>query len=52
MGGPNKISSTIPAGLEGSVVNMPTLFTVAGEFAGWDGDGMALQYFIKSWNRR
>ncbi len=52
VGGPNKISSTIPAGLEGSVVNMPTIVRFQGEFAGWDGDGMALQYFIKSWNRR
>jgi hypothetical protein len=52
VGGPNKISSTIPDGYEGAVVNMPNIVRVQGEFAGWDGDGMALQYFIKSANRR
>ena len=51
VGGPDKISSTIPNGQVGSVVNMPTTVNFNGEFAGWDGDGMALQYFIKSWVR-
>jgi len=52
VGGPNKISSTIPEGVAGAVVNMPNMVRVFGEFAGWDGDGMALQYFIKCGSRR
>ena len=51
VGGPNKIASTIPNGGVGSVVNMPGNVTFEGEFAGWDGDGMALQYFVNSWVR-
>ena len=52
VGGADKIRSTIPNGTVGSVVNMPTTVRFQGQFAGWDGDGMALQYFIKSWNRK
>ena len=52
VGGPDKISSTIPEGIAGSVVNMPTPVRVQGQFAGWDGDGMALYYFLKQANRR
>ena len=51
VGGPDKISSAIPNGQVGSVVNMPTTVNFNGEFTGWDGDGIALQYFIKSWVR-
>jgi hypothetical protein len=51
VGGPDKISSTIPNGGVGSVVNVPVPVRVEGQFAGWDGDGMALQYFINSWVR-
>jgi hypothetical protein len=52
VGGPDRIASTIPNGVAGSVVNMPTPVRIQGQFAGWDGDGMALYYFIKSANRR
>ena len=52
VGGPDRIASTIPNGIAGSVVNMPTPVRIQGQFAGWDGDGMALYYFIKSANRR
>ena len=52
VGGPDKIQSTIPEGVAGSVVNMPTPVRVQGQFAGWDGDGMALYYFLKQANRR
>jgi hypothetical protein len=52
VGGPDKISSTIPNGISGSVINMPTPVRIQGQFAGWDGDGMAMYYFIKSANRR
>jgi hypothetical protein len=52
VGGPDRIASTIPNGIAGSVVNMPTPVRIQGQFAGWDGDGMALYYFIKSGNRR
>ena len=51
VGGPDKIASTIPNGGIGSVVNMPSNITFDGEFTGWDGDGMALQYFVNSWVR-
>ena len=51
VGGPDKISSTIPEGSLGSVVNMPTKVTVDGEFGGWDGDGMAYSFFANSWVR-
>ena len=51
IGGPDKISSTIPNGGLNSVVNMPTNVTFDGQFASWDGDGMALSYFVKSWVR-
>lgn len=52
VGGADKIRSTIPEGTAGWVVNMPSLTRIQGEFAGWDGDGMALSYFMKTWNRR
>jgi len=51
VGGPDKIQSTIPNGIPGSVVNMPNTVNVQGEFAGWDGDGMAYQFFVKQWVR-
>jgi hypothetical protein len=51
VGGPNKIASTIPEGSPGSVVNIPVTANFQGQFAGWDGDGMALQYFVNSWIR-
>jgi hypothetical protein len=51
VGGPDKIQSTIPAGIPGSVVNMPNTVNVQGEFAGWDGDGMAYQFFVNQWVR-
>lgn len=52
VGGPDKISSTIPEGTEGSRIEMPRTVHVKGEFAGWDGDGMAMSFFMKTWNRR
>jgi len=52
IGGPNKISSTIPEGLAGSKVVMPTKVTVDGQFAGWDGDGMAMAMFMKSFVKK
>jgi hypothetical protein len=52
VGGADKISSTIPEGSVGSVVNMPNTVHVQGEFAGWDGDGMAMSFFMKTWHRR
>jgi hypothetical protein len=51
VGGPDKISSTIPNGGQNSVVNMPSNITFDGQFTGWDGDGMALSYFVNSWVR-
>ena len=51
VGGPNKIASTIPNGGIGSVVNIPVTANFQGQFSGWDGDGMALQYFVNSWVR-
>jgi hypothetical protein len=51
VGGPDKIRSTVPNGIPGSVVNMPTKVMVEGQFAGWDGNGMAYQFFVKQWVR-
>ncbi len=51
VGGADRIASTIPEGLIGAVVNMPTKVTVDGQFGGWDGDGMAYSYFVNTWNR-
>jgi len=51
VGGADRIASTIPEGLTGAVVNMPTKVTVDGQFGGWDGDGMAYSYFVNTWNR-
>jgi hypothetical protein len=48
VGGPDKISSTIPNGTAGSVINMPTLVKVDGQFGAWAGDGAALAFFMKS----
>ena len=52
VGGADKIRSTVPEGNAGWVVNMPVMTRIHGEFAGWDGDGMAIAYFMKTWNRR
>jgi hypothetical protein len=52
IGGADKIASTIPNGIAGSVVRMPNVVRVEGEFAGWDGDGMAYQFFMKNANNR
>ena len=55
VGGPDEITSTIPEGNDGSVVNMPTLTNIRGigdgvdaGYGGWDGDGMAFSFFMKS----
>lgn len=48
VGGANKISSTIPEGSEGAVVNMPNMVRVQGQFGAWDGDGAAYLQFVKS----
>ncbi len=52
LGGPDKISSTIPEGTRGSNVKMADKVNVAGAGAAWGGDGAALAFFVKSWNHR
>jgi hypothetical protein len=52
IGGPDKISSTIPEGTAGGNVQMTNKVSVEGEFAAWGGDGAALAMFIQSWNHR
>lgn len=52
IGGPDKISSTIPEGTAGGNVQMTNKVSVEGEFGGWAGDGAALAMFIQSWNHR
>jgi hypothetical protein len=52
VGGPNKISSTITEGLTGSKVVMSNKVTVDGQFGGWDGDGMAMAMFMKSFVKK
>jgi len=52
IGGPDKIASTIPNGNEGSRVRMPNVVNVhAFEGGGWDGNGMAMAFFQKSFAR-
>jgi len=49
VGGPNKIASTIPEGTQGSglkVLNV-ALFGKNGGYGQWDGDGMALEFYMK-----
>jgi hypothetical protein len=47
IGGPDVIKSTIPEGNEGSQVRMPNKVNVNGfPDGGWDGDGMALAFFV------
>ena len=55
IGGPDKISSTIVEGNDGWHVKMPRVVNVkgindgnGGGAGGWDGDGMAMMYFQKS----
>jgi hypothetical protein len=49
VGGPDKISSTVPEGGLGSRVKMTSPTKFSGVDGGmWDGDGMALQFFFKS----
>ena len=54
IGGADKISSTIPEGTAGSNVQMVNKVMVNGPGgnSGWAGDGAAMAYFTKSWNRR
>jgi hypothetical protein len=52
IGGADKIASTIPEGTLGSNVQMLNKVNVTGSQAAWGGDGAALAYFTKSWNRR
>jgi hypothetical protein len=52
LGGADKIASTIPNGVVGSVINMPNTVHVEGEFAGWDGGGMAYSFFMQNSTRR
>jgi len=52
VGAPDKIQSTIPPEQSGSRVRMRSKVNVhAFEGGGWDGDGMALAFFAKSFNR-
>jgi len=48
LGGPNLITSTIPAGTVGSSVRMKNTVNFTGSQAGIDGNLMALQFFIQS----
>ena len=52
VGGPDKIASTIPDGIAGSSVQMPNLVKIDGEYTGWDGDGAAMAFFMRSWRVR
>ena len=58
VGGPDRITSTVPEDNAGSRVRMRSLVNVHGigdgangAYGAWDGDGMALAYFMKSLNR-
>jgi hypothetical protein len=52
IGGPDRIASTVPEGIPGSKVVMPNKITVDGQFGGWDGDGMAMAMFMKSFVKK
>jgi hypothetical protein len=52
VGGPDKIASTIPEGTRGSNVKMLDKVMVNGPGGAWAGDGAAMAFFMKSWNRR
>jgi hypothetical protein len=58
VGGPDRITSTVPKDNTGSRVRMRSLVNVHGignggndGYGAWDGDGMALAYFMKTLNR-
>jgi hypothetical protein len=52
VGGPDKIQSTVPAGIVGHAVRIPVRASFQGPLAAVDGDAMALAYFIKTFWRR
>jgi hypothetical protein len=52
VGGPDKIQSTVPAGIVGHAVKIPVRASFQGQFAAVDGDAMALAYFMKTFWRR
>ncbi len=52
IGGPDKIESTVPEGQNGSSIKILNKAVVAGDSAAWAGDGLAYQYFVKTWWRR
>ena len=52
IGGANKIASSIPNGTTGSNVKMVSKVNIAGANAGVDGNMMALDFFVRSWNHR
>ena len=52
VGGPNKIASTVPAGVSGSNVKMVNKVNITGANSGVDGDLTAFDFFIHGGTRR
>ena len=52
VGGPDRISSTVPNGLSGSNINMPSMVRFQGQYAGVDGGMAALDFFVRGFTRR
>jgi hypothetical protein len=48
IGGPDEIDSTVTRGAEGWGVRIPVKANFTGPTQGWDGDGMAMAYFMKT----
>lgn len=52
VGGPDKIQSTVPAGIPGHTIKIPVRASFQGPLAAVGGDAAALAYFMKSfWHR-
>jgi hypothetical protein len=52
VGGPDKIQSTVPAGVPGSSIKIPVRASFQGPLAAVGGDAVALAYFMKTFWRR
>ena len=51
VGGPDEIDSTVAQGLDGHQIFIPTKAMLEGPTAAWGGDGIAMAYFMKTFNR-
>ena len=52
VGGPDRIRSTVPQGIQGHQIRIPVRAVFEGNQAAWAGDGLALNMFTKTFWRR